>query len=79
MGQITFVTSAPEAYRQAVLSTLLTPKNLGTIALIFFASLIVLMFLRFIKSFVIKLLIALLITGVFALYLYLKISPVIYL
>ena len=69
MQEIGFMAPTAEQ-QQAVLSSFLATKNLGTIGLVFLASLAVLIFLKFIKSLLIKVLMALLITAIFALCLY---------
>jgi len=46
-------------------------ENLGTIGLVFLISFVALIFLKIVKSILTKILIALIIAGVFAVYLYL--------
>jgi hypothetical protein len=69
-----FMAPTVQQYKQAVLSSLFSASNLKTIGLVFLAALIALYFLKFFKSLLIKILVALLITAIFILCLYFKTS-----
>ena len=63
-----------EQTRQVIFTSLLSTGNLKIIGLVFLVSLAILYFLKFIKSLLMKILMALLIAAIFTFYLYLKIG-----
>lgn len=75
MKQIAFMAPTQEQYRQAILSTFLTSKNVGIILSVFVVTLMILFFVKFLKSVAVKVLFALLVAGLVALYLYLNMPP----
>jgi hypothetical protein len=68
MGQLDFM--APVS--QEVLSTFFSSKNIGLVVLVFLVTMAVLMLMRFIKSVIFKLLLALVVVGLVVVYLYFK-------
>jgi hypothetical protein len=72
MGEVGFMAPTAEQQRQAILSGFLTTKNLGTIGLVFVASLVILFFLKRIRSLIVKIFLALLVAVIFGLCLYFR-------